>query len=233
MISKPRTKSRIRRVLTVFAGILAGLLLVSAVVIFGTYGYVALRGNAHTSTLDDLPRDVDCIIVPGCQVYADGSPSPMLQDRLEGAVMLYEAGVSDRILVSGDHREDNYNEPGAMRRYLLRRGIPDEAIFMDHYGLCTYDTMYRARHVFQVRRAVVATQRFHLQRALYIGLGQGMDVRGFATDPRRYMSEIYMFVRELGARMKAAYQLHLGEAPTRMSPVCPISGDGRTTHDAF
>jgi SanA protein len=157
----------------------------------------------------------------------------MLQDRLDGAVELYRAGVSNRIIVSGDHREDNYNEPLVMYKYLLSQGIPDEAIFMDHFGLDTYDSIYRAIHVFKVQSAIIVTQRFHLQRALYIGGKLGLDCVGYATNPRSYLSTPYFLAREIGARLKAVYETNTNASPERMSPPYPISGDGRGTRKSF
>ncbi len=221
-----------RVVIRIMAIVLGILLAVSSSVLF-VYAYISIKGNARTFKIEDLPRDVDCIIVLGAQILGNRRPSPMLQDRLDGAVELYRAGVSDRILVTGDHREDNYNEPLVMCKYLLAQGIPDEAIFMDHFGLDTYDSMYRAVHVFQVNTAVIATQRFHLQRALYIGDKLGLDCVGYATNPRPYLSTPYMLVRELGARLKAIYETNTDASPGKMSPPFPISGDGRDTRKSF
>lgn len=215
------------------AALLTGLILSVLVFILSIYTLIAIKGNALTIPRGGLPAKVDCIIVPGAQIYANRTPSPMLQDRLDGAVYLYRAGVSDRILVSGDHREDNYNEPLVMYRYLLNQGIPDEVIFMDHYGLDTYDSLYRARQVFQVKTAIVATQTFHLQRALYIGDRLGLEVHGFRTDPRSYQSTTYMFIREAGARLKAVYETGRGVLPQRESPPMPIQGDGRQSRNPF
>ncbi|HNZ63018.1 MAG TPA: ElyC/SanA/YdcF family protein [Bacillota bacterium] len=230
--SQWKQKTWIRILLRLLAVVLGIFFALSGSIIF-IYAYIALKGNARTYKLEDLPHNVDCIIVPGAQVLRNRAPSPMLQDRLDGAVAMYRAGVSDRILVSGDHREDNYNEPLVMYKYLIKQGIPDEAIFMDHFGLDTYDTVYRAIHVFKVKTAVIATQRFHLQRALYIGGKLGLDCVGYATDPRYYASELYMFIREIGARLKAVYEIHTDALPGRMSPAHPISGDGRGTRQSF
>lgn len=221
------------RALSSIIAFVLGLALACVVTIFTIYGVIAVRGNAMIARLPGLPHGVDCIIVPGAQVYANRRPSPMLQDRLDGAVMLYRAGISDRILVSGDHREDNYNEPLVMYKYLLSHGIPDEAIFMDHFGLDTYDTVYRAKYVFQIETAVIATQRFHLQRALFIAGETGIQASGFATNPRPYASQLFMFIRENGARLKAVYETRTGALPKHISPPCPITGDGRATRDPF
>ncbi|NLA71803.1 MAG: DUF218 domain-containing protein [Clostridiaceae bacterium] len=226
------SKCMLRALLCITAFIL-GLALACVATIVTVYSVISIKGNAMIDQLPDLPYGVDCIIVPGAQIYANRTPSPMLQDRLDGAIVLYKKGVSDRILVSGDHREDNYNEPLVMYKYLLSHGIPDQAIFMDHSGLDTYDTIYRAKHVFQVETAIIATQRFHLQRALFIADKTGIQSSGFATDPRFYASQLYMFVRETGARLKAVYETRTGALPAHISPPCPITGDGRTTRDPF
>lgn len=223
----------IGRALLAAVAFLLGLILAFSSTVLFIYAKMAI--TAHPKILEEYehPPKVDCIIVLGAQIYQNRTPSPMLQDRLDGAVRLFESGYSDRILVSGDHREDNYNEPRVMYRYLIDQGIPDEAIFMDHFGLDTYDTIYRAQHVFQVKTAIIATQRFHLERALFIADKIGIEAIGYATDPRIYASEVYMFVREMGARLKAVYETRTDAIPQYQSSPHPIEGDGRTTRDPF
>ena len=221
------------RLLLACLALILGLLFAVGSTILWVYTTIALKGNAMTVAPEKILEKVDCIIVPGAQVIANKRPSPMLQDRLDGAVELYRAGISDRILVSGDHREDNYNEPGVMYRYLLEQGIPEQAILIDHYGLDTYDTIYRARHVFLVETAVITTQRFHLQRALFLADKIGLTAIGYATDPRPYSSHSYMLVREMGARLKAIYEIRTAALPAYSSPPFHFGGDGRLTRDPF
>lgn len=229
---RPLTGHLMRLFLACLAFFLGLILAVSSAVLY-IHLSIAIKGNARTKDMELLPAKVDCIIVPGASVIANKRPSPMLQDRLDGAVQLYRAGFSERILVSGDHREDNYNEPLVMRRYLIGQGIPDQAILMDHYGLDTYDTIYRARHVFRVDTAIIATQRFHLQRALFLAEKLDLTAWGYATDPRIYSSHYFMLVRELGARLKAVYEVKTDALPAYSSPPFPFEGDGRLTHDPF
>ena len=209
------------------------LILLAVLTIFSVDRWVAWRGGRAIVKVDEAKPPYDAIIVLGAQVLDNYYPSVMLRDRLDGAVELYRAGMSDRILVTGDHREDNYNEVGVMGRYLQEQGIPDEAIFMDHYGLDTYDSIYRSHHVFEIEKAIVVTQTFHLQRALYIARALDLDYQGYATDTRDYHSSVYAFLREYGARLKAVYEVISGAPPTRMDPSMPISGDGRDSWQAW
>jgi vancomycin permeability regulator SanA len=173
----------------------------------------------------------DCILVPGALVYGD-VPSAMLQDRLDAAVEWYEAGRSDRILVSGDHGRDGYDEVNAMRAYLEAAGIPPEDIFLDHAGFDTYDSVYRARDVFQVRSALIVTQRFHLLRALYIADRLGVEAVGYETDRRTYGREAWYRIREYLARCKAFLDCEVTHArPTYLGDPIPISGSGLATRD--
>lgn len=189
---------------------------------------VASVGRSRLVTLDDAP-DADCVIVPGAQVFADGTPSQMLQDRLDLALLYYNSGKTNRILVSGDNGQVDYNEVIVMRNYLLGQGVPIEAIFLDHAGFDTYDTMYRARDIFLVTKAVVVTQEFHLLRALYIGQRLGLEVYGLASDPRIYAGADYYRLREYFARVKAFLDCLLDARPTYLGETIPISGDGRAT----
>lgn len=207
------------------------LVVLLVAVVVGVDRYVAIKGRKAIGTLDDLRRPVDAIIVPGAQVLENYYPSVMLRDRLDGAIELYRAGIAPRILVTGDHREDNYNEVGVMRRYLTEHGVPDEAIFMDHFGLDTYDSVVRAHLVFQIETAVIATQRFHLERALYIARSHGYDFQGYTTDYHAY--GVNNYVREAGARLKAVYEVTVGASPTRLDPVRPITGDARDTREPW
>ena len=141
--------------------------------------------NRYTCTLQDTPfRRV--VIVFGAAVYQDGTLSPMLQDRVETAVQLYQQGKVQKLLLSGDNRFADYNEPGAMRAYALSRGVPAEDIQLDYAGRRTYDTCYRAKTVFQLDEAVLVTQAFHLPRALFTCRHLGVDAVGVAANRRPY-----------------------------------------------
>jgi len=192
---------------------------------------VASTGARRIVTAEQA-RGADCILVLGAQVRSDGTVSAMLQDRLDVAIALYRAGVSDRILVSGDHGTVYYDEVNAMRDYLIEREIPPEHIFMDHAGFDTYDSLYRARDVFLVRSCVVSTQGFHLRRALFIAEELGLEAEGVDAALRSYGRSGYYRVREVFARTKAWMECRvLDAAPAFLGPVVPISGAGTVTED--
>lgn len=156
------------------------------------------------SDINELLEDegYDCIIVPGAGLRPDGSPSHMLRDRLDCAIAIYKTGAADKIIMSGDHGTTQYDEVNSMKKYAVQCGVPEENIFLDHAGFCTYDTMYRAKAVFCVEKCVVVTQKYHLYRALYNANQLGLEVRGVACDTARYSGQNMRELREMAARVK-------------------------------
>jgi SanA protein len=144
-----------------------------------------LYAKPRTFTATNIPpRRV--AIVFGAGIWRDGTPTPVLQDRVQTAANLYFAGKVEKLLMSGDNRYVDYNEPESMRQYALSLGVPDEAIVLDYAGRRTYDTCYRARHIFQVDSAILVTQNFHLPRALYLCNMLGVDGIGVPADLQYY-----------------------------------------------
>lgn len=161
-------------------------------------------------------------IVFGAAVYQNNRLSPILRDRMETAVQLYESGRVSKIIVSGDNREDHYNEPQAMMAYAVARGVPPEAIQPDYAGLRTYDTCYRARHIFQVETAVLVTQAFHLPRALFTCSQVGIQVVGAAADLRLYRGAQWYELRETGATLLALWDVIQGKPAAIMGDPIPV-----------
>ena len=176
-------------------------------------------------------KDVDCIIVLGCQVRDDGSLSDMLHDRLWRSVQLYESDVSAKLLMSGDHGQDDYNEVGAMKQYAVDRGVPSEDVFMDHAGFSTYETMYRVKEVFQARKVVIVTQEYHLYRAIYIAEKLGLEAYGVASDLQSYVGQFNRDIREVMARCKDFGMCIFKPEPTYLGEAIPVSGNGNATND--
>jgi len=194
----------------------------------------AVIAGAETTVVDS-PADAPSApvaIVLGARVYDDGRLFPTTQDRVDTAVELYRAGKVDKLLISGDHGRQSYDEVNSMRRHAASRGVPARDIFMDHAGFDTYDSMYRARDVFGVKRALVVTQRFHLARAVYTARALGIDAVGVVADKRAYVKAALFDAREAFARAKAYLELsYLRPRPKFLGPTIDITGDGRVTMD--
>lgn len=168
-------------------------------------------------------------IVFGAGLLRDGSPTPVLRDRVAAAAELYFTGKVENLLFSGDNRFLTYNEPGAMQAYALKLGVPEEAIVLDYAGRRTYDTCYRAKAIFEIHEAVLVTQGFHLPRALYTCQALGMDVVGVASDlrPYRLFSRLSWNLRELPAALFALLDVHILHPVPVLGQVEPIFQDAR------
>ncbi len=181
----------------------------------------------------EAPDAYQVAIVPGASVLKNGTPSDVLADRMLTALELYQAGKVKTFLLSGDHGQDGYDEVTAMRDFLLERGVPGEDLFLDHAGFDTYDTLYRAVHIFGVvEGAVIVTQEFHLPRAMMIANGLGMfEAVGVIADRQPYVKEKIFGLREVPARFKAFFDLMVQTKPTYLGDSIDITGDGRVTWD--
>jgi SanA protein len=142
-------------------------------------------------------------IVFGAAVYGNGRLSTVLRDRMETAIILYQEGKVGKILVSGDNRFEEYNEPAAMTEYALQRGVPARDIQPDFGGQRTYDTCYRARNIFAVESALLVTQEFHLPRAIFTCRRLGLDAVGVSADLRPYRGARWYELRETAATLNA------------------------------
>ncbi len=160
------------------------------------------KAQAEASDLSLPNGPFDCILVLGAGLNAQGKPSPMLEDRLDLAIYLYQQGYSSKLLLSGDNGTEYYDEVTAMRNYVLDQGVPDSAVVCDYAGFSTYDSMYRAQGIFCVERAIVVTQGYHLSRALFIGKALDMDVYGAAADQETFNGQQARDLREIVARDK-------------------------------
>lgn len=183
-----------------------------------------------TENIGEVEGKFDCILVLGAGVYSDGTPTPMLRDRLTVAIEAYNSGLSDRILMSGDHINDDYDEVGAMKRFVEDNGVDGKVIFLDHAGISTYDSVYRAINVFGAEKILIVTQKYHLYRAVYLARSMGAEVYGVSADLREYRGQPMYTAREIIARVKdLAMSLFMPEA-TYMGEKIDLFGDGSVTH---
>jgi len=175
-------------------------------------------------------KDIDCIIILGAGIWGD-SPSPMLQDRLLQGIELYKKGVSSKIIMSGDHGREEYDEVNVMKKYAIDNGVPSEDIFMDHAGFSSYESIYRAKEIFGVEKVVIVTQKYHLYRALHIANSLGLEAYGVGADPRQYVGAMYREIREILARNKDFIKCLFKPEPTYLGESIPVSGSGDVTND--
>lgn len=182
--------------------------IVAVLAVAGTNAAVILA--SRDGIVDDIAAlqfDADAIVVLGASVMPDGTPSDILQNRLDKAISLYNAGAAPKIIMSGDNGTASYNECWAMKRYAVAQGVPSEDVFCDHAGFSTYETMYRVRHVFGAERIIVSTQTYHLFRALYDARGVGMQAVGVSDDESEYSNQSWYDLREIPARTKDFLQV--------------------------
>ena len=207
--------------------------------VVGTATLFIINGHVKASTKDRILtvqkaaelEDVDCIIILGCQVKDDGSLSHMLRDRLMRGLEVYEADAAPKLLMSGDHGREEYDEVGAMKNYAIENGVPSENVFMDHAGFSTYETVYRAKEIFQADKVIIVTQEYHLYRALYIAEQFGMEAYGVSADLNRYAGQSMRDFREVLARCKDWAMCIFKPEPTYLGEAIPVSGNGDVTND--
>jgi SanA protein len=189
-------------------------------------------GPAGDAGASDNGAGAIAVMVLGSQIRGT-SISPVLRDRVIGGIALVEAGKGRKLLLSGDHGDRYYDEVNAMRLYVLTNApdIPAEDIFMDHAGFSTWDSMYRARDVFQVREILIVTQDFHISRAVCIARSLGLDARGYAVSQERFKGRTLRSwrTREYFARVKAFIYIIFKPKPRYLGEPIPIDGDGRAT----
>ena len=178
----------------------------------------------------DLP-EAEVVLVLGARVYERGIMSGMFQDRVETALDLYEEEKVEKILISGDHGREDYDEVNTAKDYLLDKGVKSEDIFLDHAGFDTYDSLYRAREIFEVSSVIVVTQNFHLPRAVYIGRKLDLEIYGLSADKHLYANVDYNESREIFSKVKAFLDVSFHAKPKFLGEKIPISGDSKKSWD--
>jgi len=221
---KPAKKKRALRAVIV--------LLILAVVLPLTINTIIIATTQSRIITPDAAAtlDADAILVLGARVWDNGQPSGILKDRIKTGVDLYKSGASDRLLMSGDHGTDEYDEVNAMKDYAIEEGVSANVIFMDHAGFSTYESLYRARDIFQIKKVVIVSQTYHLYRALYIARALGLDAYGVSCDTRDYNAYLLFDLRETLARCKDFFYSIFQPLPTYLGDVIPITGDDSTTN---
>lgn len=210
-------------IVAVALAIVAVFAVTNVVTIVGAKGSIVSVDEASISS-------ADAIVVLGASVFADGTPSGILQDRLDDGIALYFAGVAPKLIMSGDNGTESYNEVRVMKQYAIAQGVPSEDIFCDHAGFSTYESMYRAKYVFGCQRIVVATQTYHLYRALWSAKSLGMQATGVPSDYHEYQKQLQYDIREVPARTKDFFKALFRMPSTYVGDAISLDQDGDVTN---
>ena len=185
----------------IFKYILIVLIVIILVPVIINFYVILSTKNRIVSGDSELLTDIDYIVILGAGIRR-GKPSPMLEDRLKTGISLYNNDISNKILITGDHMNDDYDEVTVMKNYLLEHGIPEEDIITDNYGISTYDSIYRVKNVYKSNKVVIVSQRYHLYRALFLSDNLDLKSYGVEADLRYYYGQWYREIREILARNK-------------------------------
>lgn len=222
-------KSIIKRILLV----LAGLALVVSLCVLGVNIFVKSSVSDRIVTVEKAKDlNADCIIVLGAGLRPDGNPTWMLEDRIKVGDELYKNHAAPKIIMSGDHGRESYDEVNAMKKYAKNEGVPSKDIFMDHAGFETYDTMYRARDVFGAKKVIIVTQKYHLYRAMYAAKKLGLEAYGVSATKRKYDNKQWIRdIREWLARVKIFGKCITKPKPKYLGKKIDLKGSGDVTND--
>ncbi|MBR6812652.1 MAG: YdcF family protein [Oscillospiraceae bacterium] len=212
-------------------GIIALILCVLIIAAVSLDLLVVISSNKHIAKTAPDSFEADCILVLGCGVRPDGDPSAMLKDRLDKAIELYFDGAAPKIIMSGDHGRTNYDEVNTMKDYAIAAGVPSENVFMDHAGFSTYESMYRARDIFEVQSLIIVSQKYHLPRAVYIARALGLDAKGVPAEDIAYYGQTLRWAREVAARVKDVFWCIFKPEPTFLGETIPVWSSGDLTND--
>ena len=215
-----------------FILILMIIIVIVTIFVFGINNYVILKTKNRIVSSEDAKKleNLDCILILGAGVIGN-KPTHMLEDRLLEGINLYNTGVASKIIMSGDHGQIEYDEVNLMKKFAIEKGVESKDIFMDHAGFSTYESLYRAKEIFQVKKLVIVTQEYHLYRALYIAESLGLEGYGVASNPRRYTGQAIRDLREILARDKDFIKCITKPEPTYLGETIPVNGDGDVTND--
>ncbi len=209
--------------------------LIIAMLPFALSAYVSLSTKSRIISVDEAANmDFDCILVLGAGVWGENDearPSHMLEDRLKVGIELYKNGAADKIIMSGDHGQKDYDEVNVMKAFAIENGVVSQDVFMDHAGFSTYESVYRAKEVFLAKKVLIVTQEYHLYRAIYDARALGLEAYGVSASLRDYGGQAYYDLREVLARDKDFIYCIFKPKPTYLGETISVFGDGNVTND--
>lgn len=206
-----------------------GVLCLAVAILFVSVNARVIRSSSPRLISADAAtnlENVDCILVLGSSVQPNGTLNRVVRERVDTALALYESGVSERLLMSGDHGKVNYDEVNAMKQYCVDKGANPDVIFLDHAGFNTYDSIYRAKAIFGVQKMIIVSQEYHLYRAVYIANKLGIEAYGVAAE-QEADTALITILRESVARVKDYFSCAFHLEPTVLGEPIPISGSAK------
>lgn len=218
-----------RKAKGIFTVLVSAAVLLAAAVLVPNF-IVVNKTKSNIVSLEEAAKlsDIDCAVILGAGVR-DGKPTPMLKDRLLTGIELYKSGAAKKLIMSGDHGSKDYDEVNIMKSFAVENGVPDSDIFMDHAGFSTYETVYRAKEIFEADNIIIVSQEYHLYRALYIAEKLDVKAAGVSADLRAYKGQIKRDLREILARDKDFFNCIIKPEPTYLGDKIPVSGNGNLT----
>ncbi|MEV7232331.1 ElyC/SanA/YdcF family protein [Polymorphospora sp. NPDC051019] len=215
----PAPSRRRRWIVRLVIAVVVAVVLVVPAAVAGSGSWISRAARGHVYDLESVPP-APVVLVLGAEVQPDGHPSQFLAARLDLARQLFERGTVRAVLVSGDHGQPEYDEPGAMRRWLVDHGVPDEKVVLDHAGFDTYDSCLRANRIFGVEQVIVVTQSFHIERAVAVCRQVGLDAVGVGDDSVSRFERAWRWgsFRERFAGVKAVWDVYTRRDPVFLGP---------------
>ena len=222
-----------KKIIKIVISVFSICILIGIFVVLGINTYVKQTTKSKIITVEEAKEleNVDCILVLGAGIWENNQPSHMLEDRLLQGIELYKEGVAPKMIMSGDHGREEYDEVNVMKNFAEEREVASDDIFMDHAGFSTYESMYRAKEIFEVKKMVIVTQKYHLYRAIYNAEKLGITAYGVPSNPREYAGQAYRDIREVASRNKDFFMCILKPEPTYLGETIPVSGSGSLTDD--
>ena len=204
------------------------LVIMLLVLVFSINFYVKQSTKNQIININEI-KEIDAIVVLGASVKKDGNLSLMLKERLDKSFEIYNS-INSKIIMSGDHTKKYYDEVTAMKNYAIENGIDSNIIYLDHAGICTYDSIYRMKHIFKLEKIVIVTQEYHLYRALYIANKLGIEAYGIDATKVRYTGQLYRDLREILARNKDFFKCIFKPKATHLGDTIDMDASGDLTN---
>ena len=208
-------KKVFRFIAIVFDAVLLIIILTSVIIKLKTAPYIY-------RDLKQAPKAQVAVIL-GAAILKNNNLSPILRERADRAVELYQVGKVEKILVTGDNSTLAHNEVNPVRLYLLENNISNQDIFLDYAGFDTYSSMYRARDIFLADSMMVVSQSFHLPRALFIARALGLNAYGLEADQGESHYLLKNYVREMLANVKAVFDVVSQREPKYLGDEIPLT----------